>query len=38
MKAAGFVDFGTDLQNPNFTKLAESAAVLGLTAETPQDV
>ncbi|HVH92694.1 MAG TPA: thiamine pyrophosphate-dependent enzyme, partial [Candidatus Acidoferrum sp.] len=38
MKAAGFVDFGTDLQNPNFAKLAEAAGVLGLTAETPQDV
>jgi pyruvate dehydrogenase (quinone) len=38
MKAAGFVDFGTDLQNPDFAKLAEAAGVLGLTAETPQDV
>ena len=38
MKAAGFVDFGTDLQNPNFAKLAEATGVLGLTAETPQDI
>src|SRR4029077_3119078 len=38
MMAAGFVDFGTDLENPNFAKLAEAAGVLGLTAETPQDV
>ena len=38
MKAAGFVEFGTDLQNPNFAKIAEAAGVLGLTAETPQDV
>src|SRR6185312_8197912 len=38
MKAAGFVEFGTDLQNPDFAKLAEAAGVLGLTAETPQDV
>ena len=38
MKAAGFVEFGTDLQNPNFAKMAEAAGVLGLTAETPQDV
>jgi pyruvate dehydrogenase (quinone) len=38
MKAAGIVDFGTDLQNPNFAKLAEAAGVLGLTAETPDQV
>jgi len=31
-------DFGTDLENPNFAKLAEATGVLGLTAETPQDV
>ena len=38
MKAAGFVEFGTNLQNPDFAKLAEAAGVLGLTAETQQDV
>lgn len=38
MKAAGILDFGTDLQNPNFAKLAESAGLLGLTAETPDQV
>src|SRR5258708_40319544 len=38
MMAAGFVDFGTDLENPNFAKLADAAGMLGLTAETPQDV
>src|SRR6266404_4041382 len=38
MKAAGFVDFGTDLQNPDFAKLAEAAGVLGLRAERSQDV
>jgi pyruvate dehydrogenase (quinone) len=38
MKAAGIVDFGTDLQNPNFGKLAEAAGLLGLTAETPDRV
>src|SRR5882724_4773484 len=38
MKAVGFVNFGTDLQNPDFAKLAEATGVLGLTAETPQDV
>jgi len=38
MKAAGFLDFGTDLQNPNFAKMAEAAGMLGLTAERPKDV
>ena len=38
MKAAGLVDFGTDLENPNFAKMAESAGLLGLTAETPDQV
>jgi pyruvate dehydrogenase (quinone) len=38
MKAAGLVDFGTDLQNPNFAKMAEAADLLGLTAETPDQI
>src|SRR5712664_715453 len=38
MKAAGIVDFGTDLHNPNFAKMAEAAGVRGLTAETPDQV
>jgi pyruvate dehydrogenase (quinone) len=38
MKAAGIVDFGTDLQNPSFAKLAEAAGLLGLTAEAPDQV
>ncbi len=38
MKAAGILDFGTDLQNPNFAKVAEAAGLLGLTAETPDQV
>ena len=38
MKAAGIVDFGTDLKNPNFAKLAEAAGLLGLTADTPSQV
>jgi len=29
MKAAGIVDFGTDLRNPNFAKMAEAAGLLG---------
>ncbi|MDC8446813.1 MAG: ubiquinone-dependent pyruvate dehydrogenase [Nitrospira sp.] len=38
MKAAGFLDFATDLHNPNFAKMAEAAGLLGLTAETPEQV
>jgi pyruvate dehydrogenase (quinone) len=38
MKSAGFVDFATDLHNPNFAKLAEAAGLLGLSAETPDKV
>jgi pyruvate dehydrogenase (quinone) len=38
MKAAGLLDFGTDLENPNFAKMAEAAGLLGLTAETPDQV
>jgi len=38
MKAAGNVDFATDLHNPNFAKMAEAAGLLGLTAETPDQV
>ncbi len=38
MKAAGILDFGTDLRNPNFAKMAEGAGLLGLTAETPDQV
>jgi pyruvate dehydrogenase (quinone) len=38
MKAGGFLDYGTELKNPDFAALAESAGLLGLKAETPQDV
>ena len=38
MKAAGIVDFGTDLENPDFAKMAEAAGVLGLTAESADEV
>ncbi len=38
MKAAGILDFGTDLVNPNFAQMAEGAGLLGLTAETPAQV
>lgn len=38
MKAAGIVDFATDLHNPDFAKIAEGAGLLGLSAETPDQV
>jgi pyruvate dehydrogenase (quinone) len=38
MKAAGIVDFGTQLKNPNFAKMAEAMGILGLSAETPDQV
>jgi pyruvate dehydrogenase (quinone) len=38
MKAAGIVDFGTDLENPDFAKMAEAAGVLGLTVESADEV
>ncbi|HUL05277.1 MAG TPA: thiamine pyrophosphate-dependent enzyme, partial [Candidatus Acidoferrum sp.] len=38
MKAAGFLDFATELENPDFAKMAEGAGLLGLTAEKPEQV
>ena len=38
MKATGILDFTTDLRNPDFTKIAEGAGILGLKAETPDQV
>jgi pyruvate dehydrogenase (quinone) len=38
MKAGGYLDFGTDLKNPDFAALASSAGILGLKAETAADV
>ncbi len=38
MKAAGIVDFSTDLKNPDFATIAEGAGMLGLTAERPDQV
>jgi pyruvate dehydrogenase (quinone) len=38
MKASGFLDFATNLRNPDFTKIAEGAGLLGLRAETPDQV
>ena len=38
MKAGGLLDFATDLHNPDFAKIAEGAGLLGLHAETPDQV
>ena len=38
MKAAGILDFGTNLRNPDFTKIAEGAGLLAVKAETPDEV
>ena len=38
MKAAGILDFATDLKNPDFAKMADAAGVLGLRAVTPEQV
>ncbi|WP_158751009.1 ubiquinone-dependent pyruvate dehydrogenase [Acidobacterium sp. S8] len=38
MKAAGLVDYGTDLVNPDFSKLAESAGILGIRVEKPEEL
>jgi thiamine pyrophosphate-dependent acetolactate synthase large subunit-like protein len=38
MKAAGILEFGTELQNPDFAKMAGAAGILGLTAESSDQV
>ena len=38
MKASGFLEFGVALQNPDFAALAQAAGMLGLKAETAQEV
>jgi len=38
MKAAGWPSYGTDLVNPNFAKLAESADIQGIRVEAPEDL
>src|SRR5262249_34534225 len=38
MKAAGVIDFATDLKNPDFAAIGEASGLLGLRAETPDQV
>ena len=36
MKAAGFLNVGTDLDNPDFAKIAEAAGIKGVRVENPE--
>jgi pyruvate dehydrogenase (quinone) len=38
MKASGFVNFGTDLENPDFAEVARSLGLFGQRVEKPQDL
>jgi pyruvate dehydrogenase (quinone) len=38
MKAAGFLDFGTALDNPSFAQVASAAGLLGIRVEKPEDL
>lgn len=38
MKAAGLLDFGTNLENPNFAALAEACGIRGIRVEKGEDV
>ena len=37
-KSTGFLDFGTDLENPNFAAMAEAIGVRGIRIEKPDEV
>src|SRR5437899_9263627 len=37
-KSTGFLDFGTELKNPNFAAMAESVGIRGIRLEDPADV
>jgi pyruvate dehydrogenase (quinone) len=38
MKAAGILEFATQLDNPNFAKMAEAIGIMGIRVEEPQDL
>lgn len=38
MKAAGYVNFGTDLENPDFAQVAEAIGIRGIRVESAQDL
>jgi pyruvate dehydrogenase (quinone) len=37
-KSTGFLNFGTELQNPNFAAMAEAAGIRGIRLEDPAEV
>ena len=37
-KSTGFLDFGTELQNPNFAAMAETVGIRGIRIEDPAEV
>src|ERR671927_161560 len=37
-KSTGFLDFGTELRNPNFAAMAEAAGIRGIRIEDPAKV
>jgi pyruvate dehydrogenase (quinone) len=38
MKASGFLETGTDLENPNFARMAEGMGVKGIRVERPEEL
>jgi len=38
MKASGFLDTGTELQNPNFASVAQASGILGIRVEDPGEL
>ena len=38
MKAAGILDFATNLHNPSFAKIAKAAGLFGARAEYPEEL
>src|SRR5262249_55132165 len=37
-KSSGFLDFGTQLKNPNFAEMAEAVGIRGIRLEDPDEV
>ena len=37
-KSTGFLDFGTELKNPNFAAMAEAVGIRGIRLEDPAEV
>ena len=38
MRLAGYEDFGVDVKNPNFAKMAEAVSLRGVRVENPRDL